>query len=306
MLDLWTLAHRAVGDGDRVALAVVVENVGSVPGKKGTKLVITPTESVGTIGGGAIEQALVERVRSERVEVDIFTVNHDGVNTESICSGHQKVAVLPLSQRDLPTISSIVATCERSGFGSLSVVNGIVEFTPSVHCEHLFQDSGDGWTYGETIGFPDTLTIVGAGHVAKELCRTLAPLPFRLRLLDDRPQYREIASTYSASELDIVDYARVTDHVPTGPHSYAVIMTYAHLADQLILEQLAPLDLAYLGMMGSASKVRAIFDRLVDRGLTREALGRVHSPIGVPIGSRTPAEIAISIAAEIIKVRNSR
>jgi xanthine dehydrogenase accessory factor len=81
-------------------------------------------------------------------------------------------------------------------------------------------------------------------------------------------------------------------------------MTHGHLADETVLEQLAPLSFAYLGMMGSAAKVAGIFERLISRGISKRDLDRVRAPIGLPIGSKTPPEIALSIAAEIIRVKN--
>jgi xanthine dehydrogenase accessory factor len=81
-------------------------------------------------------------------------------------------------------------------------------------------------------------------------------------------------------------------------------MTHAHSADALVLEALVDRSYAYLGMMGSSSKVRRIFAALEEKGIAAELLDRVHAPIGVAIASHTPAEIAVSIAAEIISIRN--
>ncbi|MBD3367277.1 MAG: hypothetical protein GF405_03745, partial [Candidatus Eisenbacteria bacterium] len=96
----------------------------------------------------------------------------------------------------------------------------------------------------------------------------------------------------------------VSDHVPEGRRSFVCIMTYAHANDELVLRALIDKPLRYLGMMGSRSKVDAVFAHLMDDGVSEDALARVRAPIGLPIGSDTPEEIAVSIAAELVAVRN--
>ena len=113
-----------------------------------------------------------------------------------------------------------------------------------------------------------------------------------------------MAHNHFAGKRVVVDYAEVAAHVPDGDRSWVTIMTHAHREDAFVLERLVDRDYAYLGMMGSAAKVRQIFADLESRGIPRPRLERVHAPIGVAIGSHTPAEIAVSIAAEIIAVLN--
>ncbi len=89
-----------------------------------------------------------------------------------------------------------------------------------------------------------------------------------------------------------------------GPHNHAVIVTTAASSDAVALSQLAPLPWAYLGLMGSAAKIRFIYQQVISEGLDPSYLEKVKAPMGLPINNRTPAEIAISVAAEMIKIRN--
>ena len=102
------------------------------------------------------------------------------------------------------------------------------------------------------------------------------------------------------------DYKKIVDLVPVGPNSYVVIMTFGHKSDETVLRQLLDKNVKYLGMMGSKRKVQAIFSSLLLAGASEIQLDKVDAPIGLSIGSQTPAEIAVSIAAKIIQVKNAK
>jgi xanthine dehydrogenase accessory factor len=107
-----------------------------------------------------------------------------------------------------------------------------------------------------------------------------------------------------AHELRVIDYAESVHHIAQGDRSWAVVMTYGHANDAAVLRCLLPLELRYLGLLGSTAKVRQMFARFRADGVAQERLDRVSAPVGASIGSHTPEEIAISIAAEIIQERN--
>ena len=132
----------------------------------------------------------------------------------------------------------------------------------------------------------------------------MATLPFRVVVLDDRPELPTLMANSFAQETRVIDYNEVTRHVPDGERSWVVIMTYGHENDALVLRQLLGRRFRYLGLLGSRAKVARMFAVFRDEGVPAQDLERVSAPIGVPIGSHTPEEIAISIAAEIVQVRN--
>ena len=107
-----------------------------------------------------------------------------------------------------------------------------------------------------------------------------------------------------AHELRLIDYVKAEDHVLEGLNTYVVIATASHESDGLILEQMLSKKLRYLGMLGSRKKVDYIKNVLKKVGWKNEELEQIDAPIGLKIGSQTPAEIAVSIAAKIIKVKN--
>jgi xanthine dehydrogenase accessory factor len=160
------------------------------------------------------------------------------------------------------------------------------------------------WTFREEAGQRPVLTIIGGGHVGLALSRVMAGLDFHVRVLDDRAGLATLAANVYAQETHVVSYRGIGRHVEEGERSYAVIMTYGHLADEKVLAQLAVKKLRYLGLLGSPAKNARIFARLRKKGVTAAQLRKVHAPVGLPIHSHTPEEIAISIAAEIISIKN--
>ena len=149
---------------------------------------------------------------------------------------------------------------------------------------------------------PD-LYIIGGGHVGWHLGRAAAEAEFRLHIIDDREKF---ASRERFPQADEVIVAPIGEwlHAASLPSSaYVVIVTRGHQDDLDSLRALAARDLRYLGLIGSRAKVTRIYDALLAEGLPAECLRRVHAPIGLNIGAVTPAEIAISILAQLIAVR---
>jgi len=152
---------------------------------------------------------------------------------------------------------------------------------------------------------PPELVIVGAGHIARPLCRIGAMLGFRVRVLDDRPEFATRERFPEAEEVRRADFADPFRGLAVGPDTHLVLVTRGHRYDyealrRLLLGGALP---AYVGMVGSRRRVRAALEQLVREGIPRERLLRVHAPIGLDIGAETPEEIAVAIAAEIVRVR---
>ena len=152
---------------------------------------------------------------------------------------------------------------------------------------------------------PPELVIVGAGHIARPLCRIGAMLGFRVRVLDDRPEFATRERFPEAEEVRPADFADPFRDVVVGPDSHLVLVTRGHRYDFEALRRLllGPALPAYVGMVGSRRRVRAALEQLVREEIPRERLLRVHAPIGLDIGAETPEEIALAIAAEIVRVR---
>ncbi|HZG42316.1 MAG TPA: XdhC family protein [Longimicrobium sp.] len=164
----------------------------------------------------------------------------------------------------------------------------------------------DGCTlYVEPHRAPPELVIVGAGHVARPLCRTGAMLGFRVTVLDDRPEF---ATRERFPEADEVRPARFDDpfrDVRIGRGTYLVLVTRGHKYDFEALRDVLhrPELPAYVGMIGSRRRTRAALEALAREGVSGDRLRTVHAPIGLHLGGETPEEIAVAIAAEIVMVR---
>ncbi len=154
----------------------------------------------------------------------------------------------------------------------------------------------------------DELVIFGGGHVGAALCR-LARLVggFRITVIDDREPYATPERHPDADRVVRTD-PTYTDHLPPlGPHSYVAMVTRCHEVDRHLLARLAPLDLAYLGMIGSQAKWKQLRALLEREGIAAEHLDRVRAPIGIPLGrTKRPEDVALSILAEIVRTRNAR
>jgi xanthine dehydrogenase accessory factor len=148
------------------------------------------------------------------------------------------------------------------------------------------------------------LVIFGGGHVGQALAHCAGDLDFAVSVVDDREEY--LAPGLYPPGVRIIRGPNEYDgELPELDEScYVVILTRSHVTDFNVLRHAVGCDTAYLGMIGSRKKVKGAFARLEAEGVGAAALDRVHAPVGLEIGSKTPKEIAISILAEVIKVRN--
>lgn len=150
---------------------------------------------------------------------------------------------------------------------------------------------------------PHTLLVVGSGHVAMPLAAIAKLAGFRVVVLDDRPEYANAERFPAADEIRVGPFVAGLQQLPLGPRWYAVLVTRGHTHDLESLRVVLDKPLAYLGMIGSGLRVKAVFEMLRAEGVEPALLERVHAPIGLDIGAETPGEIAVAIAAELIKAR---
>lgn len=304
MIEIWKHALHSLSDGLETILVVVVDHTGSVPGTTGATMVVSERACVGTVGGGVAEHEMIERAKRVHGSPELITIEHTPRASGSLCSGQHTLALVPLIDDDLPSVHAIAETLESDGTGTLHLSHDGLAFDPD-RVEPTRFDRRDGeWRFATPVGRLDTLHVIGGGHVALALSRVMATLPFRIVVLDDRPQLPTLMANSFAHETRVIDYSEVSEHVAAGDRSWVVVMTYGHENDALVLRQLLGQPFRYLGLLGSAAKVTQMFRKFREQGVPAAQLDRVSAPIGLPIGSHTPEEIAISIAAEIIQVRN--
>lgn len=149
------------------------------------------------------------------------------------------------------------------------------------------------------------LYIFGAGHVGREVGKMAREFGFNITFIDHRPEiYKEFESQYA--QCMVSDYIGALEQIQFSSRDFVVITTPKHEYDENLLEQLAKIKLAYLGMIGSKRKVAEARKRLLNENLlNEEQLNFVNMPIGIPFNAETPAEIAVSIVAKLIDVKNT-
>ena len=147
------------------------------------------------------------------------------------------------------------------------------------------------------------LYLFGGGHVSSQVAPLANRVGFKVVVIDDRPEFADPDRFPEVAEIHNYPYDDVTARLPVNESSYLVILTHGHGHDKTVLAQSLRTPAGYIGMIGSRRKISIVYNKLMEEGFTREDLERVHSPIGVDIGAETPEEIAVSIVAELIKVR---
>lgn len=148
-----------------------------------------------------------------------------------------------------------------------------------------------------------TLLIIGAGHIAQPLAQLGKMLDFRVVVLDDREAFANRERFPEADEVIAADFGEALDSFPLDAATYIILVTRGHKLDEFCLRRIIGSPAAYIGMIGSRRRVTAVFKHLSEDGVSPELIDRVYSPIGLDIGAETPAEIAVSIMAEVVKLR---
>lgn len=310
--DFWNKVLAAVRGGDTCVLLCVVESIGSSPGRKGFKMAVTSGGAMfGSIGGGSMEHKLVELARSlidQPAEFPFLKrqIHQAGIGQDRsgmICSGEQTVAFFYFIHNvHQATLVDIVNAMDAGASCALELSSQGIGVSSGSSSKDL--ERGVEWSYREPLLVRSRIAIIGGGHVSLALSRTMNQLGFHVQVFDDRDGLNTMRENAFAHERSFVDYNRIGENLPEDPDLFIALVSFGYRTDELVLRQLIRRQFKYLGMLGSAEKVRTMFAAMRQDGFTQAELARVHAPIGLPIHSRTPEEIAVSIAAEIIRVKN--
>jgi xanthine dehydrogenase accessory factor len=281
--------------GRPAALCVVVGTQGSTPQAPGAAMLVRADfGTLGTLGGGCIEAEVRRRafqlLQQDQADLLHFNLDHDyGWDDGLICGGHMSVAVLPVSER-------MALEPFRE---ALALARGRQPASVPLTVKH----EGRQLAYRLHLEVPPTLLIAGAGHVGQAVAVQAARLNFHVVVVDDRAEYACRARFPDGVTLVVEDIGRALRAYPLDGGCYVVIVTRGHRHDFQALDAVIRRPAGYLGLIGSRRKSQAMLRDLAAAGVPAEALARVHTPIGLPIGAVTVAEIAVSIAAELVQVR---
>lgn len=158
----------------------------------------------------------------------------------------------------------------------------------------------------ENIISKPNLVICGGGHIALSLASMGKMLDFNVTVIDDREEFANENRFSSVDNIICDSFSNGLDKVEFNRNSYFVIVTRGHRADQECVEKILRNEFRYLGMIGSRAKVANSIRQLLEKGYTTEEINKVNAPIGLKIGAKTPAEISVSIMAQIIQEKNSK
>ncbi len=306
-MEVWKFIKTKLDASVDVQLMYVLESEGSSPGRQGFKMAVAADGSFcGTIGGGIMEYKLVEKVKAmlakNETNVLLMRQHHDKEHSNQsgmICSGSQLNAFIFLSAKDKITIEKIIEEKQNS----IRLSPEGIKVTDDNSGGLIYHTDSD-WVYTESINQQPVIHIIGGGHVGLALSELMRFLGFYIKLYDDRPELNTIDANSFAHEKHVVDYENISNHFNNTAYDYVVIMTIGYRTDKIVLKQLIDKSFFYLGLLGSKHKTATLFEELKEEGITQEILDKVFSPIGLNIASKTTKEIAVSIAAEIIGVKN--
>ncbi|MGI6492528.1 MAG: XdhC family protein [Peptococcaceae bacterium] len=336
MKKLFRKMHERLASGESVVLASIVASSGSTPRGSGARMVVCANgESFGTIGGGAVEyesqQLAREVLDNKQSYTKGFSLSPNQVaDLGMVCGGDVTVYFQYFSggnKEQIDLLQKILEILDRNIDSWL-----ITETTDEVAWELAVYVKGEGIIGSDRIQESDIMPLLdrrsvwevhngrkyyieplvksgkvcvfGGGHVAQELVPVLAHVGFRCVVIEDRPEFATKSLFPQAEAIYLGDFNHIGASVEIEPNDYVVIMTRGHMYDYKVLAQALRTEALYIGVIGSKKKVAATFKRLVEEDkFSQEDLQRVVTPIGLEIKAETPAEIAISIAAQLIQVR---
>lgn len=314
-LNIWEFMETNLKKKVNTILLYVVESIGSSPGRRGFFMAVnTNGEMEGSIGGGIMEHKFVEMAKQILKENESASLvkrqvhDKESGNNKSgmICSGEQTILVYPLQEQDIIPIQQIITALKNYSIGTLSFSPDGMQFSTSTSAnfEYHFNSDKD-WHYSEIIGYRNHLYIVGGGHCSLAFSKLMRNMDFYIHLFDDRKDLNTMVHNQSAHEKKYISsYSEIGQYIPSGENNYVVIMTFGYRSDDEALRALFHKEFKYLGVMGSKKKIEKMFETYQAENISIETLRKIHAPIGIPIHSQSTEEIAVSIAAEIIGIKN--
>lgn len=330
MKKLFDALRQALRNGEDAVLVTIVASSGSAPRGTGARMLVTARGRIcGTIGGGAVEykgeQIAAEILRTKRSRQENFRLyKNDVADLGMVCGGAVDVYFRFIAAGDAG-VADLIDRCgeifeklEPSWFitelteGGLSVFgkeHGLLgEAVPQTVLDALgtrpSQLEADGKVYYcEKLLQPGRVYIFGGGHVAQALAPALLAADFPVVVLDDRPDFLR-PELFGGAQTRRIDPADISDVIRDfGENDYVCIMTRGHKDDMLIQRQVMRSPVRYIGVIGSAKKQRTVKEKILELGYAESEFDKVVSPIGLDIGAETPAELAVSITAQLIMVR---
>jgi len=329
-----TSISGCLNQGEDLVLATIIADSGSAPRGAGARMAIKGDGTfTGTIGGGAVEykvqQIASEAFKSKRSQIKSFDLSpNDKEDLGMVCGGNvtvyiQYISALDKNIRELfaygadlfsKNIDSWLVTdiseekecpmtilTAEAAIGSPlpeDLAGQVISTNRSIQLEC----SGKKY-YSEPLTRAERVFIFGGGHISQELVPLLSHLGFICHVFDSLPKFASRELFPSAESVILGEFDNISASVTITEKDYVIIMTRGHGHDLSVQAQALGYKPRYIGVIGSRSKIAFVSQKLFELGFSREEIDSVHAPIGLAIKADTPAEIAVSIAAELIMIR---
>jgi len=331
---LMKVVSEWLGRGENVIIATIIADSGSTPRGAGARMaMISDGSFVGTVGGGAVEykiqQMALEAFRYKKSLIKSFILSpNEKEDLGMVCGGNVTVYIQYISICDENAHSLFTY---GSGLFSQNVDSWLVtditdetDWRMSIYTANLtvgsslpdnarenglltncglqIEISGRKY-YSEPLTKAGRIYVFGGGHVSQELAPLLSHLGFSCFVFDNLPKFANKEFFPAADGVIVGDFDDISASVDITEKDYVVIMTRGHSSDFTVQAQALRRSPRYIGVIGSRAKIAAVSKKLLEQGFSQEEIDSVHTPIGIDIKAETPAEIAVSIAAELIMVR---
>lgn len=346
MSELFHEIFQSLVKGDNLVLATIVGDSGSTPRTSGSDMVVYSDGTIsGTIGGGIVEGDVIKSALNlfgpGGAIISSYNLARTGKTDDMdlVCGGQMKILIEHLTAHEenielfrsmceemklsrpffwvrkvvangkFNQVKRAVQTVDNRWIGTLkkelelqAILGGFNNNTKTT----LLENDEHQYVVAPVIP-PDTVYLMGGGHVSKEIAVLAKQVGFKTLVFDDREEFANHARFPDADGVFVCNsFATVFEDFKVVPGGYVIIVTRGHRFDKEVLAQALRTDAGYIGMIGSLRKRESVYQELLKEGFSQNDLDQVHCPIGLEIDAETPAEIGVSVIAELIKHRANR
>ena len=336
-MNIYEEGLRLLQENKSFVVASIINSTGSTPRSKGTQMIIREDGFIfATVGGGKMEASCIENgimaIKNKKSFTYKFNLsNKDAYKSEMVCGGSGEILINYIDSEDennLLIFQKAVQTVKKHKKGWVVTVlrgdkrellfiddenNMIGQYTGSQLMKNKLQNGverlsihsdaiDDERFIVQKVHSMGKAFIFGAGHVSKETAAILDLIEFETTVIDDREEFAN-KERFPNSEIIVLDNMEEIGEMPIDDDSYILIITRGHLYDYNVLNWALKTNAYYIGMIGSKTKIDMTYEKIKKDGFTDKDIERVHAPIGIKLEAKTPGEIAVSIAGELINER---
>lgn len=340
MENVYRYASELLQVGKSFVYAAIISQDGSTPRGSGSKMLILPDEIRATIGGGLMEALVIDNARTLLMQGNGTELMHfdlsgtEAALTDFICGGNCEILLLHVDAAN-PTFMELFTAADtlyrKGGTGwlitSYNLERNVGKLGLCVEGSRLVGEFDQGIDRDlyldplkiaihhaddqvcrlvvEPVHTGGLVYLFGAGHVSAQVAKLTTMLEFETVIIDDRAEYLT-PERFAGCRLVLAESMEKLPELSIDQNSYILVITRGHVHDEKVLRWAVKQNGGYIGMIGSPHKRDTIYQHLQSEGVAWDKLQEVYCPVGLNIGGQTPAEIAVSIAAELVQVRQQK